>query len=101
MDLVLVPSVAETSMIEQTTFSCIQKLPLDFLKISLEEKKKITNKSKALSRVETRAYCYENAGYIIWFFINVFGINYNYHCVHNVPYTRSLRQYYLLVKVKL
>lgn len=78
-------------------FLCMENSPWLFQK----QLGKKPTKHKVLFRMETGAYCSENAGHIIRFFINAFGINYNYHCVHNVPYTKNSQQFYLLVKVKL
>lgn len=104
--LVLAHSLAEMRVRRQNTFHVHGKFPLIFSKAVWEEKTetniiKKTQKPKVLFRMETRAYCSENAGHITGFFINTFGINCNRHCVHNVPCTKNSQQTYLLVKVML
>lgn len=107
LSMVLVHFLAEMRVRRQNTFHVRGKFPLTFSKAVWGEKtetnttKKQTQKPKVFFRMETRAYCSENAGHITGFFINTFGINCNRHCVHNVPCTKNSQQTYLLMKVML
>jgi len=96
MVLVLVQSVIKARMMRQNHFCCLWKIPRDFFKSVL---KKI--EPKRFFRMETMSYCSKNAGHIIQSFLTPFGIDYNYHYVHIILYTKTSQQQYLFAKVKL